>query len=139
MARNTDFTGEAAKKSIAETMEKIMAYHAKYWKEGNELKVQDYVEKLFYQEIEKFLSDSKRDQLIGPLSSYVHDTANSRYVKIFERYLLEYGPYIMTLVLEYVSAREWMNRYSVSPERRAQLIDEAYEQAIKDLKKIGLW
>ena len=139
MAKNTDFTGEVAKKSISDTLNKVIAYHSKYWREGNELKVRDYAENLCSVELEKYLSYSKKDELISPLDSYVQDTTNKKYSKIFERYLLQYGPYIMTLALEYASAREWRNRYLVSDERRKQLIDEDFNNALKGLKKIGLW
>ena len=139
MAKNTDFTGEIAKKSISEILNKVIAYHSKYWREGNELKVRDYTENLCSVELEKYLSYSKKDELIAPLCSSVQDTSNSKYTNIYERYLLQYGPYIMTLALEYASARGWKNRYLVSDERRQQLIDEDFHNAIKDLKKIGLW
>ena len=44
MAKTIDFTGEAVKKSISETMKKVIAYHSKNWREGNELNVRDYAE-----------------------------------------------------------------------------------------------
>lgn len=140
MAKKIDYTGEAVKKSISETMEKVIAYHTKNWREGNELKVRNYAEHLCSEELEKHLSYSEKDTLLGPLYTYVHDTTSKKYSKIFERWLLQYGPYIMTVALEYVSAREWTNRYNVpSKERKDQLIDEAYNESLKSLKKMGLW
>ena len=137
MAKNIDYTGEAVKESISKTMKKVIAYHSKNWREGNELKVRDYAEDLCNEELLKYLSYSEKDTLLGPLYSYVHDTTSKKYSKIFERWLLQYGPYIMTLALEYVSAREWKNRYDVpDAERKNQLIDEAYHKALKSLKKI---
>lgn len=136
MAKTIDFTGEAVKKSISETMKKVIAYHSKNWREGNELNVREYAEHLCSEELLKYLSYSKKDELLGPLYSYVQNTTSPKYTKIFERWLLQYGPYIMTLALEYASAREWRNRYLVSDERREQLIDEAYHRAIKSLKKM---
>lgn len=136
MAKKIDYTGEAVKKSISETMEKVIAYHKKNWREGNELKVRDYAEDLCSEELLKYLSYSEKDTLLGPLYSYVQDTTSKKYSKIFERWLLQYGPYIMTLALECVSAREWRNRYMVSDERRKQLIDEAYKNAMKSLKNM---
>ena len=137
MARTIDYTGDAVKESISKTMEKVIAYHSKNWREGNELKVRDYAEDLCSQELLKHLSKSKKDELLGPLYSYVQNPISPKYTKIFERWLLQYGPYIMTLALEYASAREWKNRYNVpDPERKDQLIDEAYHAAIKSLKKI---
>ena len=136
MAKKIDYTGETVKESISKTMEKVIAYHRKNWREGNELKVRDYVEDLCSEELLKYLSYSEKDTLLGPLYSYVQDTTSKKYSKIFERWLLQYGPYIMTLALEYASAREWRNRYLVSDERREQLIDEAYHRAIKSLKKM---
>jgi hypothetical protein len=139
MAKKIDYTGETVKESISKTMEKVIAYHRKNWREGNELKVRDYAEDLCGEELLKYLSYSEKDTLLGPLYSYVQDTTSKKYSKIFERWLLQYGPYIMTLALEYASASEWRNRYLVSDERREQLIDEAYKNAMKGLKKIGLW
>ena len=137
MAKKIDYTGEAVKESISKTMEKFIAYHSKNWREGNELKVRDYAEDLCSEELLKYLSYSEKDTLLGPLYSYVHNTTNKKYSKIFERWLLQYGPYIMTLALEYVSAREWTNRYHVpNEERKKQLIDEAYKNALKGIKNI---
>ena len=137
MAKNIDYTGETVKKSISETMEKVIAYHTKNWREGNDLKVRDYAEDLCSEELLKYLSYSEKDTLLGPLYSYVQDTTSSKYTKIFERWLLQYGPYIMTLALEYVSAREWKNRYNVpDKERLQQLNDEAYKNAMKSLKNM---
>ena len=137
MAKKIDYTGETVKESISKTMEKVIAYHTKNWREGNELKVRDYAEDLCSEELLKYLSYSEKDTLLGPLYSYVQDTTSSKYTKIFERWLLQYGPYIMTLALEYVSAREWKNRYSVpDKERLQQLNDEAYKNALKSLKNM---
>ena len=137
MAKKIDYTGETVKKSISETMEKVIAYHSKNWREGNELKVRDYAEDLCSEELLKYLSYSEKDTLLGPLYSYVQDTTSSKYTKIFERWLLQYGPYIMTLALEYVSAREWKNRYNVPDKERLQKLNhEAYENALKSLKSI---
>ena len=136
MAKKIDYTGETVKESISITMEKVIAYHRKNWREGNELKVRDYAEDLCGEELLKYLSYSEKDTLLGPLYSYVQDTTSKKYSKIFERWLLQYGPYIMTLALEYASAREWRNRYLVSDERREQLIDEAYKNAMKGLKNM---
>ena len=137
MAKKIDYTGEAVKESISKTMEKVIAYHTKNWREGNELKVRDYAEDLCCEELLKHLSYSEKDTLVGPLYSYVHDTTSKKYSKIFERWLLQYGPYIMTLALEYVSAKEWTNRYHIpNEERKKQIIDEAYKNAIKSLKSI---
>lgn len=134
MAKKIDYTSESVKESISGTMGKVIAYHAKNWRVGNELKVRDYAEDLCSEELLKYLSYSEKDTLLGPLYRYVHDTTNSRYSKIFERWLLQYGPYIMTLALEYASAREWKNRYDVpDPERKAQLIDEAFHAAMRSL------
>ena len=134
MAKTKDYMSEAIKESISKTMEKVIAYHAKNWRVGNELKVRDYAEDLCSEELLKYLSYSEKDTLLGPLYSYVQDTTSKKYSKIFERWLLQYGPYIMTLALECVSAREWKNRYNVpDPERKDQLIDEAYRAAMKSL------
>jgi hypothetical protein len=136
MAKIKDYTSEAIKESISKTMEKVIAYHAKNWRIGNELKVRDYAEDLCCEELLKYLSYSEKDTLLGPLYSYVQDPTSQKYTKIFERWLLQYGPYILTLALEYASAREWKNRYNVpDPERKEQLIDEAYQAA---LKRLGL-
>ena len=134
MAKTKDYTSEAIKESISKTMEKVIAYHAKNWRVGNELKVRDYAEDLCSEELLKNLSYSEKDTLLGPLYSYVQDPISQKYTKIFERWLLQYGPYILTLALECVSAREWKNRYNVpDPERKDQLIDEAYHAAMRRL------
>ena len=137
MAKIKDYTSEAIKESISKTMEKVIAYHAKNWRVGNELKVRDYAEDLCCEELLKYLSYSEKDTLLGPLYSYVQDPTSQKYTKIFERWLLQYGPYIMTVALEYASAWEWKNRYDVpDPERKRQLIDEAYHAALKSLKNM---
>lgn len=139
MAKNIDYTGDDVKNSIAEAMNKVIDYYKKNWREGNELKVRDYTQEVCCVELLKYMSYSQRDTLMAPLFNYVKDTTSIKYTKIFERWLLQYGPYIMTLALEYASVREWRNRYNVSDKRRAELIDEAYTYSINSLKKMGLW
>lgn len=137
MAKTKDYTSDAVKESISKTMEKVIAYHEKNWRVGNELKVRNYAENLCNEELLKYLSYSEKDTLLGPLYSYVQDPTGQKYTKIFERWLLQYGPYIMTVALEYASAWEWKNRYDVpDPERKRQLIDEAYHAALKSLKNM---
>lgn len=139
MAKIIDYTGDAVKESISETMQKIIAYHSRYWKEGNELKVRDYVERLCEEELSKYMSDSQRDTLLSPLHRYVENPSSNKYTKIFERWLLQYGPYILTLALESVNARQWKNRYLVSEERVEQLKEEDFQQAMKFFKKLGVF
>lgn len=133
MAKVIDYTGDVVKESISATMKKVIAYHTKNWREGNELKVKNYAEDKCSEELLKWLSYSKKDELCGPLYRYLQDPTSSKYTKIFERWLLQYGPYMMTLALEYASARDWRNRYNVSDERRSELIHEDYLQAMKSL------
>lgn len=131
--KNTDYTGEAAKKSIAATMDKIIAYHARYWREGNELKVRDYVRHICNEELEKYMSPSARETMLGPLPAYLHNPEGNKNRKSFERWLLQYGPYIMTLALESIKAEIWRDRYHVSSKRRGELIDEDFDRAMRSL------
>ena len=59
MAKKIDYTGETVKESISKTMEKVIAYHTKNWREGNELKVRDYAEDLCSEIIVQVLNSIK--------------------------------------------------------------------------------
>lgn len=133
MAKNTDYTGEVAKKSIAATMDKLIAYHARNWREGNELKVRDHVQHICNEELEKYMSPSARETLLSPLPAYLQNPEVNKYRKSFERWLLQYGPYIMTLALEHVKASMWRDRYHVSSKRRGELLDEDFDRAMRSL------
>lgn len=134
MAKVIDFTGDEVKKSISETMKKVIAYHTKNWREGNEIKVREYAIHLCGEELLKYLSYSKKDEFVGPLYSYVQDPTSQKYTKIFERWLLQYGPYMTTIALELASAMEWKNRYEVSEERKDILTHESFMKAMKGIK-----
>ena len=121
MKRNSDYTGEVAQKSIKQALDLIQMYYDKYWSVGNECKVIEYTTNVVREEADKYLNETKFNELKSPLMSNLSNPI--KFDKYYKKYEEKYGTSIMTLVMEYVNAMELAEKYDVG-ERKEEVVND---------------
>lgn len=111
MKRNTDYTSDAVKESVRDTMAKVEAYFAKHWREGKEYEVTKHIKDLLNAEIDKYVALGPAGNVYLKLDSLARN--QKAYEECYAKNQEKYGPYVMELFGEYAHCLSLTGRYDV--------------------------
>ena len=129
MKRTKDYTSEAVKASCQATMTKVENYFDKQWAPGKEYNVIKHIQGLLDAELDKHLTPTQAGNAYRHLACLV--STSKKYDAAYAKYLEQYGPNLMPLLVEYGNSLVLKGRYDVG-ERYHEVSNDILDKMQKD-------
>ena len=129
MKRTKDYTSEAVKASCQATMTKVENYFDKQWAPGKEYNVIKHIQGLLDAELDKYLTPTQAGNAYRHLACLVSNS--KKYDAAYAKYLEQYGPNLMPLLVEYGNSLVLKGRYDVG-ERYNEVSNDILDKMQKD-------